>query len=80
MPDLEERVRVVLVVFQEVKHTQPQHVKRETYVTGVVEPVQHLDTHTAGEGGGGAYSTLARPHLLMHLSWTMAQYSYLPSQ
>ena len=48
MADLEQRVGVVLVVFEEVKHAEPQHVEGETYMAVVVEPVQHLNTHTTG--------------------------------
>ena len=49
MADLEEGVRVVLVVFEEVKHTQPQHVEGEADMATVVKPVQHLHTHTTRE-------------------------------
>ena len=49
--DLEERVRVILVVFEEVEHTQTQHVKREANVATVVKPVQHLNTDTGRERG-----------------------------
>ena len=48
MADLEERIGMVLVVSEEVKHTQTQHVKGQTNVAIVVEPVQHLHTHTVG--------------------------------
>ena len=50
MPDLEQRVRVVLVVLQEVEHAEAQHVKREAYVAMIVEPVQHLNTYAGREG------------------------------
>ena len=48
--DLEERVWVVLVVLQEVKDAEPEHVKGETDVPGEVKPVQHLHTDTVGRG------------------------------
>ena len=50
--DLEEGVGVVLVVLEEVKHAESQHVKREADVSTVVEPIQHLDTDTVRRRGG----------------------------
>lgn len=49
MADLEERIRMVLVVSKEVKHTETQHVKGQADMAIVVKPVQHLNTDAAGK-------------------------------
>lgn len=38
------RVRLIVVVFKEVKYAEPQHLKSNASVSVVVKPIQDLDT------------------------------------